>query len=77
MIEYFTFDLEDSRAGLVRRIRDDEAQTLTIEGVQGGKWVDDPTLIRFFANFGGDELDLIPLTEAEARAEAARLGVSL
>jgi len=78
MIEYFTFDLEEGRqAGLVRRIRDDDAQTDTIEVVSGGQWVDDPSALRFFEPFGGDQLELMPLTEEEARARAAELGVTL
>ena len=77
MIAYFTFDLEDRQSGLVRRIRDDEAQTVTYEVVSGGEWVDDPSLLRFFEPFGGDQLELMPLTEEEARARAAELGVAL
>jgi hypothetical protein len=77
MIEYFALDLGDRHAGLIRHNVDDEAQTETIEGVIGGEWVDDPSLLRYFAGYGGDQLDLVPLTEDEARARAAELGVAL
>ena len=77
MVRYYAFDLGERQAGLIRYIRDDEAKTVTMEAVQGGRWVDDPSLIRFFEQFGGTQLDLIELTESEARERAAELGVSL
>jgi hypothetical protein len=48
-----------------------------IEVVSGGKWIDHPDAFRYFAGYGGDQLDLVPLTEEEAREKAAALGVSL
>jgi len=71
--EYFTFDLEDSRAGLLRRIRNGGS---SIQVVSDGEWVDHPDGLRYFENFGGDQIDVVPLTEDEARTRAAALGVS-
>jgi len=76
-IEYFALDVDGVPTGLLRRIRNAAGLTEAIEVVSGGKWVDDPSLFRFFEPFGGDQLDLIPLTEAEARKQAAALGVTL
>jgi hypothetical protein len=72
--EYFTFDLEDETAGLLRRIRNGG---YSVQVVSGGRWVDHPEGLRYFENFGGDALDLVQLTEAEALARATELGVSL
>ena len=74
---YFTFDLGQRQAGLIRRTRDDVAKTSTIEQVRDGRWIDNPNLIRFFEPFGGDQTDLIQLSEDQARTRAAELGVSL
>lgn len=75
--EYFAFEITDRQAGLVRRTRDSVAKTETLEHAADGNWSDDPSLIRFFEPFGGDQLDLVPLTREEARAQAERLGVAL
>jgi hypothetical protein len=47
------------------------------EAVKGGVWVDDPSLIRFFECFWGDQVDVVELTLDEARTRAAELGVTL
>jgi hypothetical protein len=75
--DYFVFDVNGRQTGLVRRTRDDEAKTLTLEYVSDGQWFDDPDLIRYFEGFGGDQTDVVSLTREEARAQAERLGVAL
>ena len=77
MVRYYAFDLGHRQAGLLRRTRDDEAKTSTIEAVKGGRWVDDPDALRFFEQFGGIQTDLVELTESEARERALELGVAL
>lgn len=74
---YFAFDLGQRQVGLIRRTRDDEAKTSTIEQVRDGRWIDNPDLLRFFAGYGGDQLDLVPLTEEQALRRASELDVSL
>jgi hypothetical protein len=75
MVTYYTLDFEDHTAGLLRRSRTDA--TSTIESVIGGRWVDDPDAIKYFEGFWGDQLDVVQLDLAEARARAAQLGVDL
>ena len=74
-VEYFTFDLGDHRAGLLHRIRNDESTS--IEVVEGGAWVDHPDGLKYLEGFRGIQIDLVALTEDEARAQAQELGVSL
>lgn len=74
---YYTFDLGDRHAGLLRRIRDERGFTLSFETVQDAAWVDSPGALRFFAGYGGDQLDVVELTEEQARTLAVELGVSL
>jgi predicted YcjX-like family ATPase len=72
---YFTFELDDgSRTGLVRHTRDDEG--LTLERVdRAGDWIDDPNLIRHFADPG--DSDLVAISKREAGELAKRDGVEL
>jgi hypothetical protein len=75
-VEYFSFDIgEDKPAGLLRRIRNGGSSIQVVSW--DGEWVNHPDGLRYFEEFGGDSLDLVPLTEAEAHERAAELGVSL
>ena len=40
-------------------------------------WVDSPDALKYFAGHGGDQLDVIELTQPEAQARPAELGVDL
>jgi hypothetical protein len=71
-VDYFTFDLEDGeRAGLLRRIRNGGSSIQVVSW--GGEWVDHPDGLKYFWGGHGDQLDLVPLTEDEAREALATL----
>lgn len=71
-IEYFTFDLGDEHAGLLRRIQNGG---MSIQVISGGRWVDHPDGLKYFEGFGGDQLELVPISESEA-VELARLAAA-
>jgi hypothetical protein len=77
-VEYFTFDLGDRTAGLLRLIRSNDGTILaSIETVQGERWVADSDAIKYFWCYGGDQTDVVELSLDEARTRAASLGVDL
>jgi hypothetical protein len=71
MASYYAFDLETHTAGLLRR------SPGSIQVVREGRWVDHPDGLKYFEGFGGDQLDVIELSIAQARARATELGVTL
>jgi hypothetical protein len=71
---YYTFDVgQGETSGLLRR--SDDEHELAFATVQRGAWIATPGAIRFFSGQGGDQLDLVELTEPQARELAGALGV--
>lgn len=69
--------LGDRRVGLIRDTRVEKGGIGAIDLLREGQWVDTPDAIRYFVGIGGDETDVIKLTEDEARVQATSLGVAL